>query len=73
MPEVGDYFISNNGDGPLQAKLLWTEGETARMKRWRGREYDKRTRVTYFEIPLSFLSSPRCGWNLSTDRLHPLR
>lgn len=32
------------------------------MKRWRGREYDKSTKVVYFELPVRFLSSKKCGW-----------
>ncbi len=71
MLEVGDYFISNNGDGPLQAVILWVEGELVRMKRWRGREYGRGTKPTYFELPVKFLASPNCGWKLSTERLHP--
>lgn len=73
MPEVGDYFISNNGDGPLQATILWTQGNVVRMKRWKGREYSRGTRVVYFELPQKFFSSPSCGWVKSDDRLHPSR
>lgn len=60
--EVGTYFLSNDGAGPLSARLLWIAGDTARMKRWRGREYDKSTKVVYFELPVRFLSSKKCGW-----------
>lgn len=60
--KVGTYFLSNDGSGPLRARVLWIEGGVVRMKRWRGREYDKGTRVTYFELPKKFFSSPTCGW-----------
>lgn len=56
--EHTDTFRSNNGTGPLLARVLFIDNGIATMERWR----DGGRRITYFELPGSFLRSPLCGW-----------
>lgn len=57
--DTSDRFISNNGTGPLIARILAVADGKARMERWHRRN-PKRT--TQFELMIRFLQSTACGW-----------
>jgi hypothetical protein len=59
--EVGDEFLSNHGAGPLTAKIVRIVGSTAIMRHTSDVQQEKE-----FELPLRFLDSPACGWELRT-------
>jgi len=64
MFKSGDTFRSNGGAGPGFARIVAVEGVTAVMERFvlnRRRAIIHNQRIK-FELPLSFLSSPNCGW-----------
>ena len=52
-------FVSNNGAGPLAARILCVADGVAKMERWNKKRPVNRTRFT---LPVWFLSSPQCGW-----------
>jgi hypothetical protein len=54
-------YRSNDGKGPLTARILCATTDEVTMERW-SNEHGKRTRFT---LPLKFFLSPRCGWRLT--------
>ena len=58
-----DVYLSNNGRGPLKARILCATDKTVTIEWWKkpGRKNQKRTRC---KMPLTFFNSPRCGWKL---------
>lgn len=53
-------YRSNDGKGPLTARMVDVTEENFVMERWSSRQTSRKTR---FEIPIWFLlHSPRCGW-----------
>lgn len=55
---VGDSFRSNSGEGPWTATLVHVErGVAVLARRRRGMK-----EVHFSQLPISFLSSPACGW-----------
>jgi hypothetical protein len=64
-----DTWLSNYGAGPIKARILCVVDGTVTMIR--------STRpggpLTHrFQIPESYMQSPRCGWRVGPDR-HPER
>lgn len=59
-----DRYRSNNGTGPYWARILCVANDIATMERWRGAKHGPSGRVTRFSLSVSFLLSPRCGWEL---------
>jgi hypothetical protein len=57
-------YRSNNGKGPMIARIVGVTETHLKMERW----YEKRphSRRVPFELPISFLDSPSCGWMLIT-------
>ncbi len=56
--DQNDRYVSNNGSGPLLARILCATSKTVTMERWR---VDGK-KVHRFELPLKFFLSDRCGW-----------
>ncbi len=54
----GDHFTSNNGSGPLLARITGIAQGVAYMERWKNGS----TYKTAFTLPVRYLLSPRCGW-----------
>lgn len=52
-----DRYLSNDGDGPLVARILSTTDRTVRLERWCG----DGPRIQ-FDLKISFFLSDRCGW-----------
>ena len=55
-----DRFRSNDGVGPLTARILCATDREVTMERWHG-NWRKAKR---FVLSLKFFMSPACGWNL---------
>lgn len=55
---ITDRFRSNDGTGPLTARILSVSRGIVRMERWRN---DPKKTVR-FELSERFFLSPRCGW-----------
>ena len=56
-----DVFRSNDGAGPLRARiLLWARGKVE-MERWHQKSPSRRVRYTLSE---RYFTSPSCGWKL---------
>ena len=55
-----DRYRSNDGIGPLTARILCASNTEVKMERW-NRNWRKAVR---FVLPLKFFLSPRCGWKL---------
>ncbi len=53
-----DIYRSNNGHGPLRARILSVSHGKATMERWN----EKGSRKDRYEISVAYLMSPRCGW-----------
>lgn len=53
-----DRFRSNNGKGPLLARILYVEGDEVHMERWP----ECGGKRVQFALPLPFLTSQNCGW-----------
>lgn len=53
-----DIYISNNGSGPLRARILCATPKTVTMERWHKNGLVR----TRFTLPASYLLSPNCGW-----------
>ena len=56
MPDT--LFRSNNGAGPLLARILAVKDGIVYLERWT----EKGKRRTRFTLTEKFLQSPRCGW-----------
>lgn len=63
-----DRYRSNNGAGPLTARILRVVDGAATMERW---HTDPRKAVR-FELLVSFLQSERCGWKLIPQARAPV-
>lgn len=61
--DVTDRFISNNGAGPLVARILYVGDGVAHLVRTRKMHGAFSVR---FELPISFLKSKSCGWRRVT-------
>lgn len=61
--DQNDRYRSNGGKGPLTARILCVARGVAQMERWRGAEGEGRSQR--FQLPVSYLKSPRCGWRKS--------
>lgn len=55
---TSDVFVSNNGAGPLRARILCIADDVAQMERWPARG----GRAFTFSLPVRYLVSTRCGW-----------
>jgi hypothetical protein len=55
-----DRFMSNNGSGPLMARILCIAGGVVRLERWNRKEPSKQRSTG--EVSLKYFTSPRCGW-----------
>lgn len=57
---MNERFRSNNGKGPLIARIVSKTEDTLTMERW----YEKRPHSirVQFQLPAWFLGSPTCGW-----------
>lgn len=66
MPKLewnqSDRFYSNNGAGPLTARILCVADNRVMMERWRGRTPISRRRPVRFDLSISYFMSERCGW-----------
>lgn len=60
-----DRYVSNHGTGPMVARILCATDKTVTMERWLKANPDGRR--TKFDLPVSFLRSPSCGWSLKSD------
>jgi hypothetical protein len=56
--DQNDRYRSNNGVGPLLARILCVTDKTVKMERWP----EKGAGRTRFELSIKFFRSPRCGW-----------
>lgn len=56
-----DVYLSNNGTGPLIARILCIANGVATMERRnkRGKRWQR------FELPVKYLTSKKCGWVIS--------
>lgn len=59
---LSDRFYSNNGAGPLTARILSVADNRVMMERWVGRTPTPRGRPVRFSLSVSFFRSERCGW-----------
>lgn len=60
---IGNVYRSNEGRGPLRAKVVTMFSDRrARLYRWNEKKGEARR--VYFTLPMSYLESPRCGWKL---------
>ena len=59
-PEVGMRLRSNDGTGPLRARIVAIYADTSvKLERWHPRTPD---RTTPFCLTVNFLRSRVCGW-----------
>ena len=58
-----DIYISNNGKGPMKARIVCATDKEVTMERWR----QGNGRRTRFILPIWFLKSPKCGWVLRSQ------
>lgn len=58
-----DRYLSNNGCGPYEARILCVIDDVATMERWLIKSGEKK-HATRFELPVKFLQSDTCGWSL---------
>ena len=58
-----DIYLSNSGCGPLIARILCIANGVATMERRpkKGKLWQR------FQLPVKYLKSPRCGWQLAID------
>jgi hypothetical protein len=57
--DQNDRYLSNDGKGPLTARILCVTQDTVKLERWNKSRIRGHVR---FELPLKFFVSPRCGW-----------
>lgn len=55
-------YRSNNGKGPMLARIVHDDGQTVIMERWNEKSDPKGRHITSFRLPSQFLDSPQCGW-----------
>lgn len=55
----GVEFVSNDGKGPMRARILEVTEAGVAMERW---HVNAKRNTAYFVLSLEFLLSPRCGW-----------
>lgn len=61
-PNDKDFcYLSNNGKGPLEAKVVEIVQDQDRIVLER-RHKNARRNTALFELPLRFFLSPKCGW-----------
>lgn len=60
-PDPDFCYRSNNGRGPLEAKVVEIAQDEDRIVLER-RHKKARRNTTIFELSLKFFLSPRCGW-----------
>lgn len=61
-----DRYRSNDGKGPLVARILCATDTTVKLERWNEKRPDSRR--TTFELPLKFFCSRLCGWRADNGR-----
>ena len=57
-----ERFRSNNGLGPLRARILCIADGVVTMERWAGDKQERAKKFVRFDLPLSYLKSKSCGW-----------
>jgi hypothetical protein len=60
-PDPEFCYLSNNGKGPLEAKVIEIAQDENRIVLER-RHKNARRNTAIFELPLNFFLSPKCGW-----------
>jgi hypothetical protein len=55
-----DRYRSNDGKGPMVARILCATATTVKLEQWNEKRPDGRR--TRFELPLKFFCSRKCGW-----------
>lgn len=55
-----DRWMSNNGKGPMMARVLSATDKIVHLERWNSK--NKRPRPKQFPLSLRFFTSERCGW-----------
>lgn len=58
---LSERWFSNDGAGPLVARITAVVAGIATMQRWHRKSPARQTR---FELPVSYLCSQACGWKL---------
>lgn len=58
-----DVYRSNEGAGPLKARILCVGDGYVHMERWK-RSQESAVR---FSLPIKFFLSDRCGWKRAID------
>lgn len=53
-----DRYRSNDGAGPLTARILCVTNDEVLIERW----HHRASKAKRFRLPLRFFLSPRCGW-----------
>jgi hypothetical protein len=62
-PVPGQLYRSNNGAGPVMARVLSADDAAVTLERWNGQWDERDSRVrTQFTIPMSFFLGKTCGW-----------
>lgn len=60
---VGAILRSNNGCGPLHARVMAIHSDgSVLLQRWNSKTAHSRRHVTPFSLPMSYFSRPTCGW-----------
>lgn len=59
--ERGLEWRSNNGAGPLTARVLCVSDGVVILERWKGKRKGNQN-LRRFELPLKFFLSDKCGW-----------
>jgi len=60
-PDAEFCYLSNNGRGPLEAKVIEISQDEDRIILER-RHKNAHRNTAIFELPLHFFLSPKCGW-----------
>jgi hypothetical protein len=55
-----DRYMSNDGRGPLMARILCATEKIVTLERWNAK--NKRPKHLTFPLSLKFFTSQRCGW-----------
>lgn len=61
-----DRYLSNNGKGPLVARIVCATDKEVTIQHWNIRNPDGRRRKAV--LSLSFFRSRKCGWKLAADK-----
>jgi len=56
-----DRYMSNDGRGPVMARILCVDGKIVTLEKWNSKSQKPRNET--FRLSLKFFTSDRCGWS----------